>query len=1595
MISSNLTWIDEHASELKGKILVTISMEGYVPELKGDAREANTRGGLGIYFGDKLEGLHAIGMNEAFGCMPLYKKRLVQSIKDGKQHIEYRQVSYEDQSIKRVMDTQGKPMQFDVWGWNMENTDQNRQYRIEVYNICRGGTDLYFFYCPEVFDVLYPDDKTHHGHGREHRFLQEIIFAECVHELCKGLNIVPDILHLNEGHVAGAAAIIKGDKTFEKTAVVYTNHTVVPAGLERFSIDRLTGGDIARARYAMRFPWPSHQRFWRKFSVQQDNQWFIDFSKGAVEICDAANGVSKEHADATQILFPTYDRQIEAILNGSGNTWIMDDLLEARIKGTKSCKETLRRIAVEGKALSLAEVKKRTAGMTDKNSQLISKDGVVLDPEMPTVWMVRRMVAYKSQLPILKDIIHVVCADTNEEVDTRWGRMKGLRMQVVIGGLAPDGTNEEKWIEEFVGWMQRPELKGRFVFVPNSDTILLKMQAVGADICINCPLPEQEACGTSDQRSARNGGINIATRSGGPPEYIEDGKSGMLVGPFINKEDFYARAPKDILDKLRQLSEMYYNDNNDDSLWMDMKVKSYLASLKVSAVAMEQRYSTLYTRALYTRKSVFHALSKMATIPKVRDELSDIMFKLHEAARDFLYRDPGLRGWTIIAGSPYFDQRQGGQLYNWGRDTMIALPGLCLERGRYELFKDILKSYLRFVKHGILPNLIGDGSRPRFNSIDASLWLLWAIGEYLERTKDYAFLDTIVERKFPQGQTATIQAILEEIVGTFKNGIQYEDSWQEDGKEKFQTIRIFMDGDGLISAGDKNTQLTWMDVKPKEGGPVTSRHGKAVEINALWYNALRVMDNIQRNSPREITRLSTSRDKGAKSKEWDPILHKYCKMGTQYGKLTEKVKSSFVKFWNKKAGCLYDTIDGDPEQGSKIRPNQVFAVAFGLTDNEKSRAIMGKVRQELLTPFGLRTLCPHDRDYHAVHENEYSYHQGTVWPWLIGAFIEGCIITYGKKNTLRILHGAGYFTALSETLERFGSIPEVFDGDCSSVCKPEDGKGCKSQAWNVGESLRSISLLLSKDDALEKGRVATGSKIIYEMVIRDYYDAQNNTPGLPIALQELPFLAESGVEYIYLLGLMKHAGNPFDIIDPFDIDQRAGSFKDLDRFISAANKLGIKVIADWLANQHVSKGSPLCTIHPDWFLYTDAPNGDYFADKGMKLYTGRNVCSNAENLVLVSATDEVPLRGFPRRWSSLAQPDLSHPDVRRHALEVGRFWLSKGLDGFRIDAVLSTFPDKIKENWGLDIDDNLTRLFIEKVRKIKPNCFILFEGFERFEELLQLADYENCAVYNWQPRNLATDALSDPARLPALTAYLKQLERTPHIQDELVNLGPEHDAFDFEDPWAKLDYTERLLLYFLYAFMPGHILVFNGQIFGKQHTYKKQIEKTLPAPRVVDADDVEKETGKRLFGLRKEYPQLISGGYRFLENGKQDVICLARFNENEIVIGVINANSVVKKAVFSLSEIIGESPISSVPHLVQGSSDSGDAYYEQDVLILKNDSDGWVTETRDNIPAEKLRREGLNVEIAPKSCQVIRMRSNTCPGSQTPKYGVRGSAQVH
>lgn len=591
-----------HAPLMRHKLIVTVSMEGYIPELQGDAREANTKGGLGVYFGDKLEGLAAIGVRNAFGCMPMYHKRLIQQIHRGHQSIAYQEVSYRRSHLSPLLDSERHPVRLEVWGMDTENPRREVRYEVEVFTLYRGGTCLYLFYCPEVYDVLYPDHATHCCHGRRHRFLQETVFAQCVTNLFRQLEVVPDLLLINEGHVAVAAAMTRGDPMFDKTAIIYTNHTVVPAGLEVFDAAELADKDIERARYIMRFPPHRWQWLWKKFIVECDGKVLIDFSKGALEICSAANAVSAEHARMTSSLFPDHQQRIIPILNGSGDTWVHDGILALEKQGLVPSGQKLLEFARSGKKQAFAEIQRRTAGMISQEGYPICNHGVELDAYKPTVWLVRRLVEYKSQYPVLKEIIHILCADRDTEVDSHWGRMSGLGMQVVVGGIAPQYSHEEKWIKTFLQWMLRPDLRGRFVFVPGCDTELLRLQAIGADICLNCPQPQKEACGTSDQRSARNGNLNVAVHSGGPPEYLEDGHSGMLIGPYVNSKDFFENVPKDILDKLRELADMYYAQQWDDARWRDMKFNAYLASRKVTAQAMEQRYAEVYTQAIRTHQ---------------------------------------------------------------------------------------------------------------------------------------------------------------------------------------------------------------------------------------------------------------------------------------------------------------------------------------------------------------------------------------------------------------------------------------------------------------------------------------------------------------------------------------------------------------------------------------------------------------------------------------------------------------------------------------------------------------------------------------------------------------------------------------------------------------------------------------------------------------------------------------------------------------------------------------------------------------------------------------------------------------------------------
>ncbi|TRZ51757.1 MAG: hypothetical protein D4S01_04140 [Dehalococcoidia bacterium] len=613
------TWIQKNMLKLHNKLLATICLEGYIPEFDGDAREANTKGGLGDHYGGKLEGLHAIGMR-ALGCMPLYSKRRIQIIRYGKQHINTKDVLYEaliqKGILKPAMGKDGRPLQLLVWGWDKHDTSRNKPYHVKVYRVDRGGTPLYLFYCPDVFDILYPDGVSHGSNGRNHRFLQETILAKAISQFFIAMDMVPDILHLNEGHVASVAGIIRSDPRFDATSIAYTNHTVLAAGLEKFSQLDIDGGDIFRERYQLGLYENRYERIWPHFeSVDTDHGvTTIDLCRGAIRLCQLANAVADVHEEVMRRdVFPGYTDKIRAVLNGTSDTWNMpeisdmtkrlerekdvefSDLSVDELRGMLSPEEIaqIKNLLIDAhkraKYAAHEEIKSRTRNtMTNRQGDIISVDGFGLDLEKPTVWLVRRMEHYKNQLPVLKDIVHVICADKNEEVDTVWGKMKGLGMQVVIGGVA--GSAPE-WIEGFTGWMERPEFRGRFVFVPDCDTTLLKMQAQGADICLNCPRQFMEACGTSGHRSAGNGGLNVAVATGGFPEFVVNGQNGFLVGPYKSEREYDENVSRDILEALGRLSDIYYA-KSQSSKWVDMMFESYLSYVtKLSASAMEKRYA--------------------------------------------------------------------------------------------------------------------------------------------------------------------------------------------------------------------------------------------------------------------------------------------------------------------------------------------------------------------------------------------------------------------------------------------------------------------------------------------------------------------------------------------------------------------------------------------------------------------------------------------------------------------------------------------------------------------------------------------------------------------------------------------------------------------------------------------------------------------------------------------------------------------------------------------------------------------------------------------------------------------------------------------
>ena len=358
-------------------------------------------------------------------------------------------------------------------------------------------------------------------------------------------------------------------------------------------------------------------------------------------------------------------------------------------------------------------------------------------------------------------------------------------------------------------------------------------------------------------------------------------------------------------------------------------------------------------------------------------------------------------GKTIIAGYPWFT--------DWGRDTMIALPGLTISTGRYEIAKTILRTFAKYLDRGMLPNVFPDaGLTPEYNTVDATLWYFEAILTYYAATKDREFLAEL----FP---------LLAEIIDWHIKGTRYN---------------IRMDDDGLLYAGEAGVQLTWMDAKVGNW-VVTPRIGKPVEVNALWYNAL-------------VCMVSFAQILG--------------ESGTKYQELSAKTRSHFDRFWYESGGYCYDVIDTPEGNDTSFRPNQIFAVSLpsiNLSEDwdkcpsplhkTQQKMIVDKVGQKLLTSYGLRSLDSDNPDYVGIYggnqlKRDGSYHQGTTWGWLIGHFIQAHLRIY---NNPELAHS--FLSPMANHLQDgcIGSISEIFDGDV-----PFTSRGCFAQAWSVAEVLR-------------------------------------------------------------------------------------------------------------------------------------------------------------------------------------------------------------------------------------------------------------------------------------------------------------------------------------------------------------------------------------------------------------------------------------------------------------------------------------------------------------------------------------------------------------
>jgi predicted glycogen debranching enzyme len=350
---------------------------------------------------------------------------------------------------------------------------------------------------------------------------------------------------------------------------------------------------------------------------------------------------------------------------------------------------------------------------------------------------------------------------------------------------------------------------------------------------------------------------------------------------------------------------------------------------------------------------------------------------------------------TVIAGYHWFT--------DWGRDTMISLEGLTLCTGRQREAGYILRTFGHYVRDGLIPNMFPEGTKEGlYHTADATLWFFHALHRYVKATGDRSTLRQLLPK---------MKSIFEHHVRGTRFGIGVDER------------------DGLLRQGEEGYQLTWMDAKV-DGWVVTPRRGKAVEINALWYNALCLLDGWLRE-------------------EGDP-------QAPQVHEAAERVRDSFNKrFWYDAGGYLYDVIDGEQGDDAACRPNQIFSFSLDhpVLERERWEAVFNVVRERLLTPVGLRSLAPGHRDYKAqyygdLRARDAAYHQGTVWGWLAGPYVDAWMKVHPEDRASAHSYVEGFLRHMDEA--GVGTLSEIFDAE-----SPYVPRGCIAQAWSVAEVLRA------------------------------------------------------------------------------------------------------------------------------------------------------------------------------------------------------------------------------------------------------------------------------------------------------------------------------------------------------------------------------------------------------------------------------------------------------------------------------------------------------------------------------------------------------------